>query len=266
MFRWLSLAFVGLLSLAPARILAQSPPKTLLRVGSVADFAPFVMRGEAGQVRGMDVEWVEELCRRSGYDCQFSQMDWAEVQKRLRRGELDVGFAGFKSEERSRYVYFLGDSLHRSTYQVFVLPNQEFAFTELKDLVGRTYAVGSGQKLGADFQALVDKEKLQVIAFDSIEAMFQALDAKNVNAVIGNSQQYRFYLKQKYKLNAYRVLSGEILSDQPSYVMISKKSPHAQSLLKSWNAIMKDLLRENFRQKLEDKYLGPRDKKRPVFE
>ena len=238
-----------------------------LKFGTVSGFSPYVIEDTDG-LKGIDIDMVKAVCKRLKQKCEFKQMAWNEVQAKLRSGKLDMGFSGFQNEERKSYAYFLEEYLHKSTFQVFVKPGGEFPFAELKDLVGMKFASGKGQKIGPRFDSMLASGQIKMLRFKKIEDMFQALDTGKVDGVIGNSQQYRYYLKQQYKLNAYRVLPGELTSSKPSYLMISKKAPsmEAEKIKEQWNKAFNELVAEGYREKLLRKYIGEEEKKRPVFQ
>ncbi|MEC9282335.1 MAG: transporter substrate-binding domain-containing protein [Bdellovibrionota bacterium] len=240
-------------------------PKVVM--ATVVEFAPYIMtRGDKAD--GIDLEIAKELCKRISYDCIFKQMDWKLVQQSLKLGRVDVGFAGFKTPEREEYVLYLDEYFHKSTYKVFTRKDSDFEFHSFKDLHGKSFATGSGQNLGDNFNALVSAKKLSLIRFEEIQDMFKALDMGKVNGVIGNSQEYRYYLKEAYKLNSYKELDYSILAAKPSYMMVSKHSTKHSSkkLHAEINKAYNKMVEEGLREKITEKYLGPEVKKSPIFE
>lgn len=244
---------------------AMAAPKVVM--ATVVEFAPYIMtRGDKSD--GIDLEIAKELCKRISYDCIFKQMDWKLVQQSLKLGRIDVGFSGFKTPEREEYAFYLDEYFHKSTYRVFTRKDSDFEFHSYKDLHGKSFATGSGQNLGDDFNALVSAKKVNLVRFEEIEDMFQALELGKVKAVIGNSQEYRFYLKEAYKLNSYKELDYSILAAKPSYLMVSKNSTKhsAKKLYAELNREFNKMVAEGIRERITEKYLGPELKRSPIFE
>lgn len=77
-----------------------------LRVGTVADYAPFSFVRD-GELCGFEIDMARELGRRLGYEVQWRDCAFESVLVELLLGEVDLIAAGMTiTEERSRVVAF----------------------------------------------------------------------------------------------------------------------------------------------------------------
>lgn len=70
------------------------------------NWQPFSFRNEQQQLRGLDVELLDAIFQRAGYQARFSEMPWARVLHELQFGTIQVGMSANMTAERQQYARF----------------------------------------------------------------------------------------------------------------------------------------------------------------
>lgn len=82
-------------------------PSAVVRIGTSADFPPSNFINAKGEIDGFERELGDELCRRTGLQCEWVQNDWATIIPNLLAGNYDAIIAGMSAtEERDDVVDF----------------------------------------------------------------------------------------------------------------------------------------------------------------
>lgn len=65
-----------------------------LRIGTEADFAPYMFHDETGALTGLDKDLGDALCLSGGWDCTWVEADFASLVPGLMAGQFDIILAG----------------------------------------------------------------------------------------------------------------------------------------------------------------------------
>jgi len=181
------------------------------------------------------------------------------VLSRVKSGQSAGGFTGFRTPEREAYAHFLSHPLHFSTYNIFVKSGQEFDFSQISDLYGKTIGIERGFAVSREFNQAVDLGRIKIQETDSLEQNIKKLLAGGrIDAVIGN------YHKMQIKVSELKVqcelscLPTPIVTPRPSYLMISKKWEHPDKdhILQRLNATLKSMYDDGSIDRINAGYLN----------
>ncbi len=105
----------------------------LIRVGAETNYAPYEFQDSRGHFAGVVRDYMELLKRRLGVRFQVQQMaDFAAVENKLRKREVDVVLALAPTSDREEYLLFTRPYLH---YVNVIVTRDDFGFvTGLRDL------------------------------------------------------------------------------------------------------------------------------------
>jgi len=86
-----------------------------LRVGTTGDFMPFsYRRDDAGNLRGVDIEFARRLATHMGVDIEFVHTSWPELSDDLLADRFDVGLSGITITPERMTVAFFSDPVMSS--------------------------------------------------------------------------------------------------------------------------------------------------------
>jgi signal transduction histidine kinase/DNA-binding response OmpR family regulator len=105
----------------------------VIRVGAETNYAPYEFQDSRGHFAGVVADYMEILKRRLGVRFQVQQMaDFAAVENKLRKREVDVVLALAPTADREEYLLFTKPYLH---YVNVIVTRDDFGFvTGLRDL------------------------------------------------------------------------------------------------------------------------------------
>ena len=70
------------------------------------DWQPFSYRNEQQQLRGLEVELLNAIFLRAGYQAKFSEMPWARVLHELKFGTVHLAMSANITAARQQYARF----------------------------------------------------------------------------------------------------------------------------------------------------------------
>lgn len=142
----LILALVMVLSMAACGSKG-SPMKKLEKAGKLViatspDFPPFESLDGSGNVSGIEVDILEEICAQLGLTLEIQQMDFDSVLPGVQAGKYDMGVSGISvTEKRQKNVLFT-DPYCLAAQAIVV--KEGSPIQGKADLTGKTVAVQTG--------------------------------------------------------------------------------------------------------------------------
>ncbi|MGL6335720.1 substrate-binding periplasmic protein [Aeromonas jandaei] len=130
------------------------------------DWQPFSYRNEQQQIRGLDVELLNAIFLRAGYQAKFSEMPWARVLHELEFGTVQLAMSANITAERQQYARF--SHPYREEETAIVIRRQDaerwHGITNLKQLINTPeFHIGvlKGFDYGNTFRQLMTRPELQ---------------------------------------------------------------------------------------------------------
>jgi polar amino acid transport system substrate-binding protein len=189
------------------------------------DWAP-VMYQDGKSISGIGPDVVKKVFTRMGFEVNCSYAGpWAIVQQKARSGDIDVIVALYKTKEREDYLYF-SKPYTIDPIVLFFKKDKAFTYTKKEDLLGKKGIATLGDSYGQEIDDFIVAKNLDVARVLTPQQAFESLD---------NGRDYFIYSKYAgERVIAETNLSGfeesGIVSSQPFYIGVSKKSKYADRM------------------------------------
>jgi polar amino acid transport system substrate-binding protein len=177
----------------PAVVEPAELPQGIVRLLVDSDFAPFSFSASDGSQAGFSVEMARAACAELRLACEIVPKPFAELLPALQRGEGDVIVTGarldatiVKSVDTTR-PYFV------STGRFFIHRDTKLADTSIRTLAGKRLGYVRGTLYGAFMEQNYGRSSL--LPFESSEAMFRGLQAKELDVAFSDSLYSHYWLK-----------------------------------------------------------------------
>lgn len=181
-----------------------------LVVGMTFTYRPMAFRAPKGEPMGFDVEMGRAICDRLGLEFAIKQINWDEKYDALNEGKIDCLCEGIAvTPERMQKVDFPAPYLFNEL--VFVA-NRDSGFKEVQDLTGAK--VGVLGESTAD-EAIRDSgfaADLKIVKYDDNDAVFDKLQAGEINAALTDSVAVFYYMTIKKR--PLLILPGRLRKEQ----------------------------------------------------
>jgi two-component sensor histidine kinase/ABC-type amino acid transport substrate-binding protein len=153
-----------------------------LRVG-LHEIPPLAFIDQQGRARGFIIEVLEEIGAREGWEIRYVQGSWQQGVDRLERGEIDLLFPMFFSEERARRFLLGRESIISTWGRIFARPGS--GIDSILDLEGCTVAVVRGDIFNQTLRDLVDRFGLSCTFLETEfpDEAFRSVADKRADAV-----------------------------------------------------------------------------------
>lgn len=153
----------------------------VIRVGSDIDFPPFEFI-EDGEIKGFDVELMEEIGARLGLEVEWVDAAFDTIIAQLVGGEFDALISAMTiTEERAQEIDF-SDPYFEATQALLVGPASDIAGVD--DLAGRS--VGAQDGTTGEAYAEEHFTDSEIVSFPTYPAAFEALKADQIDAVLAD--------------------------------------------------------------------------------
>lgn len=206
-----SLLAIAAAAAAPA--LAEEGKKIVFATGG--DFAPYDMTKPDGTLYGFEIDLIEQVAERAGFEYEFRQLAWDGMMESLIAGKFDAIIYGVTiNEERAQVVDF---SLpYTSSYSAFVAAKDGVAIegmeaaVDLSDaavfdaateqlataLAGKAVGVEAGSTQAKLLAVLAEKADVTVREYVGVPQTYQDLDAGRIDLVLVGETSAQDYVTQ----------------------------------------------------------------------
>lgn len=220
------------------------------RVGIDPVHPPFVQRDGKGNFEGFDIEILNEIAKREGFQVQYQSKTWTGIFNLLDTHELDIVVGGAVATDERREKWALTEPhYHVSTV---LLVSKDSAIQKFTDGKGKKIAYSKGGSVLKDLQTLQGRADLDPsLAVDTTWLRVKSVLNHKAEAAIGTSATLEYYAKQ-YKDFGMRVVypQNPELSD---VVFAVRKNDH--ELLAKLNKGLAALKQEGLIEQYENKWL-----------
>lgn len=184
-------SFIIVAGLAGSCLFAQT-----LKVGTNANFPPFEYIDESSQIVGFDIDLINELAKRSGYEVNVIPMGFDGLIPALKSGKIDMAISGMSAtEERKKTIDF--SNVYFTTENLYLAKkDKDIKFEEIKD-----------KKVGAQLGTLQEIRAKELTSKTSIAedpfALIMALKSGKIDVVILDSAVAYGYIKKNPDLKEF---------------------------------------------------------------
>lgn len=240
---WLGLAGLARAGAAPA---AKSPDPSLDRVRAKGElvvgldeaFPPLGFRDESGTLAGFDVDLARETCARLGLGLALRPIAWDEKEQELESGRVDCIWSGFTitPARRARWTF---TEPYLANAQVLVV-RADSSVSGRKDLAERRVGLQAGSSAADALDATTNFKELlaEVVAFKTIPAALEALEAGRVEAVL--MDELMAYDRIGRGEKPYRILTNRFAAEKYGVAFRKKDRALRDAVQAQLSAMAKD--------------------------
>ena len=216
-------------------------------VGINAEYPPFEMVDESGNIVGFDPELMTAIAEAAGFEFEFVNTRWDGIFVALASGEFDaVISAATITEERKETVDFSDPYFEAG--QMLAVQASNTDITGADDLAGKKVGVQLGTT--GDIW-LTDETEAEVVRFDENTLAFQALGNGDVDAAMADGPTLIEIVQANPELNL-KVLDG-VYTEENYGIAVRKDFPE---LLEAINRGLAAVKASSKYEEIYDKYFG----------
>ncbi|KTD82943.1 transporter substrate-binding domain-containing protein [Legionella waltersii] len=165
----------------------------ILNIGALSYNPPFevLSNDKSGRFFGFEISILQEVCKRINAECRFQSMLFDKIPQHLNSGEIDLAIGAIViTPERSLNFQF---SLPIKESHLRFLIRSNAPFSEIRDLTHKRIAYYKNSP-SKELAMKVLNKKTQLISFSNSMDMLNALEKKEVDAVLTNDSQATYWI------------------------------------------------------------------------
>jgi len=202
-------------------------------VGINAEYPPFEMVDEAGNIVGFDPDLMEAIAKAAGFEYEWVNTRWDGIFMALASGEFDaVMSAATITEERAEVVDFSAPYFNAG--QMIAVRADETKIKTDADLAGKKVGVQLGTT--GDIW-LTEETGAEVMRYDENTLAFQALAAGDVDAAVADSTTAIEIVKANPEMNL-KMLDG-VYTDEYYGIAVNKDRPEVLAAINKGLAVVR---------------------------
>lgn len=244
------LIFVLLMSMTPLHALSE----TLAIVGD-QNALPKNWIGKDGNVRGIMIEVLEEVSKRTDIKFTYSLSPWKRALKMSSEGKGSIiGFS--KTTEREK-TWDYSVPMYYDELVFVTTKDKKFNFTGIESMGGRSVAIKLGASYGDDFEAARKSGLIKVVETSERKGQLQMLAYNRIDTVLLSPGRVALesVLTQEPYLREHRddyiILEPPFKLD-PNYLGIPK-SLNKSHLLPKINAALESMMQDGTHKKIVER-------------
>jgi polar amino acid transport system substrate-binding protein/arginine/ornithine transport system substrate-binding protein len=221
-----------------------------LRVGVEGAYPPFSWKEPDGTLKGFDIEFAREVCKRLKKECVLVEQEWDGMIPALLSRKFDVIIASMSiTEERKKKVDFT-DKYYDTPAALVAKQNPGFSQSNM-----------AGKRIGVQrattHQCAAEKlfPDAELVLYASQEEVFQDLASGRLDAQLSDSlQSLEGFLEQD--MGKGFAFLGELVTDEACYGVgagfaVRKNDTRLRNTL---SAVIKGIRADGTYKKINDKY------------
>ncbi len=231
--------FIGL----PGYALAEK-----LTIG-IPDWPPYFFE-ENGKKTGVNVEIIQEVCKRNGIEADIQLVPWKRALKEVEDGRMDAMAAPVYTEERAKFMYFTSEHLNIEKNVFLKLKGSEANASKLDDLKDKAVGFVREYKFTPEFD---NNRSIKKVECDDDKQLVKILGAKRIEFALGEEGVLK-YLGKKAGIQLETVF---VLTEVKNFIGLSQKAlgeKRGKELAEKFSKTLQDLNKEGFIEKVKSKY------------
>jgi len=218
----------------------------VLKVATNVAFPPYEYY-EDEKVVGIDVDIVQAICDKLGYEMELSDMEFGSIITAVAAGKVEVGFGAITiTEERAKSVNF---TTSYSTGIQSIIVKEDSPITGVEDLEAKGIKIGVQQDTTGDIYATDQFGEDHMARFNKGADAVQALITGKVNCVIIDNSPAETFVAQNKGL---KILPTAYAEEAYGFEL----NKNATELYEEFNGALEELLKDGTVQKIIDKYIS----------
>lgn len=212
-------------------------------------YAPFEFKDSDQVYKGLDVDIINEVIKRSGWKVNQSFPGFDAAVNAVQSGSADALMAGTTITEARKKVFTFSDPYFDT--KIVVATTKSNTISSYEDLKGKTVGVKNGTAAQAFLEENKDKYGYTLKTFDTGDLMYNSLSAGAVDAVMDDEAVIQYAIQQGQDLSID--IAGEAIG---SFGFSVKKGSKYEYLIKDFNKALAAMKEDGTYEKLMNKWLG----------
>ncbi len=179
---------------APAPV-ASAPapaPAKVYVVGTDAAYAPFESQNEKGEIVGFDIEVVQAIAAKAGFQVKFVNTPWEGIFNTLQQGDRDMVVSAVTITDERKQTMDFSDPYFDAAQLIAVKETSKVAkFADLKKL---KVGVQTGTTGDEAVTKLLGKTSTNIKRFESTPLALKELESGGVDAVVADNGVITHYV------------------------------------------------------------------------
>ncbi|CYV34326.1 TPA: ABC transporter substrate-binding protein/permease [Streptococcus suis] len=212
-------------------------------------YAPFEFKDSDQIYKGLDVDIINEVAKRSGWTMNQSFPGFDAAVNAVQAGSADALMAGTTITEARKKVFTFSDPYFDT--KIVIATTKANTISSYKDLKGKTVGVKNGTAAQNFLEENKDKYGYNVKTFDTGDLMYNSLSAGAVNAVMDDEAVIQYAIQQGQDLSID--MDGEAIG---SFGFSVKKGSQYEYLVEDFNTALAAMKEDGTYEKILNKWLG----------
>ncbi|HEL2422069.1 TPA: ABC transporter substrate-binding protein/permease [Streptococcus suis] len=212
-------------------------------------YAPFEFKDSDQIYKGLDVDIINEVAKRSGWTMNQSFPGFDAAVNAVQAGSADALMAGTTITEARKKVFTFSDPYFDT--KIVIATTKANTISSYKDLKGKTVGV----KNGTAAQNFLEENKVKygynVKTFDTGDLMYNSLSAGAVDAVMDDEAVIQYAIQQGQDLSID--IEGEAIG---SFGFSVKKGSQYEYLVEDFNKALAEMKKDGTYETIMNKWLG----------
>ncbi|MCQ8265789.1 ABC transporter substrate-binding protein/permease [Streptococcus suis] len=212
-------------------------------------YAPFEFKDSDQIYKGLDVDIINEVAKRSGWTMNQSFPGFDAAVNAVQAGSADALMAGTTITEARKKVFTFSDPYFDT--KIVIATTKANTISSYKDLKGKTVGVKNGTAAQNFLEKNKDKYGYNVKTFDTGDLMYNSLSAGAVDAVMDDEAVIQYAIQQGQDLSID--IEGEAIG---SFGFSVKKGSQYEYLVEDFNTALAAMKEDGTYEKILNKWLG----------
>ncbi len=228
-----------------------------LRLVSDAYFPPYSYT-ENGEVKGIDIDIVNEAARRADVHVTIELYPWKRVLMMMKTDLTDGAFSMFRNEERETYAHFSQNPVHVSQLTAFMSKDSLAVYKKIEDLLGKTVFISAGFSISDEFDQFVRNGNIKPAYVLNAEDGIKRLLASDSGCFISNRISILYYAKRLGLSHKIEFIPTLVESNRKAYLALSKvklNTPDRKRLFDRLDAELGEMIRDGTVRRITDSYI-----------
>ncbi len=215
-------------------------------------YAPFEFKDSDQVYKGLDVDIINEVAKRSGWKMNQSFPGFDAAVNAVQSGSADALMAGTTITEARKQVFTFSDPYFDT--KIIVATTKANKISSYEDLKGKTLGVKNGTAAQTFLEENKNKYGFSIKTFDTGDLMYNSLATGSVNAVMDDEAVIQYAIQQGQDLSLD--IPGEPIG---SFGFSVKKGSKYEYLVDDFNKALAEMKEDGTYETIMNKWFGSSD-------
>jgi len=179
---------------------------------------------------------VSSAFEKGGRDVSYEFHHWARTEELAKEGKLAGSLGYIKTLQRLKHFYYSEQPIYTIQQAFFNLRGRPISWDKISDLKGYRIGISKGYSYGGEFMQAVEQKLLDTHEVNSELQGMRMLAAGRIDLLICDLDVGQSLLQQLTEEERQRIkVNPNLLNTMDVYVMLSKKHPGVEAMLKDFN-------------------------------